>query len=121
VSIRIRRRGSKHTSSIEGAGLKSKPVDRVLVDLIGGAHLLLRRLTDDSDATLAQLSTQSGIHIADCRWHFPRCGITGEILPSRQPAELSACKLLRADDLSFLWGLNVNRAVSDNQSLLQIP
>jgi hypothetical protein len=44
VPMSIRRRGVE--TRIEGAGLQSKTGDRVLVDLIGRAHLVLRRLTD---------------------------------------------------------------------------
>jgi hypothetical protein len=107
VPISIRCAGSKTRIVIEGTGSQSKPADRVLTGLICRAHLLLRRLTDGSDATLAQLSAESGVDIADLSRLLPLAflspRIAGVILSRRQPAELTGRHLLRADDLPLLW------------------
>jgi hypothetical protein len=88
VPMSIRRRGVETRIVIEGTG--SQPADRVLVDLIGRAHLLLRRLTDGSGATLAQLAAESGVHVAELSRLLPLAflspRITGAILSGQQPA-----------------------------------
>jgi hypothetical protein len=107
MPMSIRRRGVETRIVIEGTESQRKPADRVLVDLIGRAHHLLRRLTDGSGATLAGLSAESGIHIADLSRLLPLAflspRITGAILSGRQPAELTGRRLLRADDLPLIW------------------
>jgi hypothetical protein len=107
VPMSIRRRWVETRIVIEGTGSQSKPADRVLIGLIGRAHHLLRRLTDGSGATLAGLSAESGVHIADLSRLLPLAflspRITCAILSGRQPAELTGRHLLRAEDLPLLW------------------
>jgi hypothetical protein len=106
VPMGIRRRGVETRIVIEGTGSQCKP-DSVLVDVIGRAHLLLRRLTDGSGVTLAQLAAESGVHVAELSRLLPLAflspRITGAILSGQQPAELTRHQLLQATDLPILW------------------
>ena len=105
VPLEIRRRGVE-ARIVLASGEDTEPAP-LLVDLIGRAHLLPRKLTDGSGRSMARLAAETGIHIADVSRLLPLAFLSPKlidaILTGRQPAELTGRRLQRAEDLPAIW------------------
>lgn len=105
LPMRLRRRGVEARIILEGNS--SATPDGPLVELIGRAHLILRRLTDGTDTTFADVAKVTGFHIADVSRILPLAflspSLTEQMLSGRQPPELTARRLSRLENLPHLW------------------
>ena len=81
--------------------------DDGLVEHIARAHLLMRKLTDGSGRTIADVADAAAIHVADVSRILPLAflapSITDAILRGRQPVELTSRALMRDVGLPALW------------------
>jgi hypothetical protein len=105
VPMTLRRRGCEAKLVVAGH-LRSEKPDDGLVER-ARAHLLLRKLTDGSGQTIADVADAAAIHVADVSRILPLAflapSITDAIFRGRQPVELTSRVLMRDVDLPALW------------------
>ncbi|MEW9807459.1 hypothetical protein ABUE31_15810 [Mesorhizobium sp. ZMM04-5] len=97
--------GRRGKAGLEGNTPARKP-EQALVEAVAKAHVQLRKLTDGSGQTIADVARDLGMHGADVSRILPLAflapKVTDAILRGRQPVDLTARTLVR-DDLPHLW------------------
>jgi DNA invertase Pin-like site-specific DNA recombinase len=104
-SIAIKRRGIEARIVIPGGSARDP--DASLVELIGRAHLYLKRLTDGSTRSIGEVASVLNVHRAEISRILPLVflspQITEAILTGRQPADLTVRTLSRQIDIPASW------------------
>ncbi|WP_439604253.1 recombinase family protein [Shinella sp.] len=107
VPIAIKRRGVETRMVLANGTAPAPQIDPALIHLLARAHTYLVKLTDGSGRNLTQIAADCQTELSEVSRILPLAflapQITAAIMSGRQPASLTAQRLLRLSDLPIRW------------------
>ena len=107
VPLKIKRRGVEMRLVIESRGARAASVDPILLKEVARAHRCVRALLTGDVHNLASLAEREGVSDRYVSLILPLAFLAPEIVAAitlgRQPADLTAHKLIRHTDLPIDW------------------